>query len=85
MPVPKRVVESVSILTNLGLLTESKMVALMPRTIAEQFVRLGLLGILPLGADTRFGQVGFTVARERAPTAAAQRLITALLESRGAT
>ena len=77
---PKHIVESVSILTNLGLLMESNMVALMPRTIAEQFVRLGVLSILPLNIHHEFGQVGYSFSRDRAPTAATQRLIAALQE-----
>lgn len=77
---PKRLVESVSILTNLGLLLESSMVALMPHAVAEQFVRSGLLTILPLGVTSSFGKVGYTLCTDRAPTAATQRLLQALEE-----
>ena len=80
LEMPKRIVESVSILTNLGLLLESSMVALMPHAVAEQFVRAGLLSILPLGVVSAFGRVGYTVCADRAPTAATQRLLQALAE-----
>lgn len=78
---PKRIVESVSILTNLGLLLESSMVALMPYSVAEQFVRSGLLSILPIGVVSPFGKVGYTVYADRPPTAATQRLLSALQEA----
>ena len=80
LAMPQRVVESVSILTNLSLLMESPMVALMPHAVAEQFVRHGLLSILPLGVVSAFGKVGYTVCAERSPSAAAQRLLQALQE-----
>jgi DNA-binding transcriptional LysR family regulator len=81
---PRRIVESVSVLTNLGLLMESQMVALMPRTVAEHFVRSGLLSILPLDVQSSFGQVGYTLCADRPPSAATQRLISALREVAGA-
>ncbi|SFC05577.1 DNA-binding transcriptional regulator, LysR family [Polaromonas sp. OV174] len=80
MVVPKRIVESVSILTNLGLLLESSTIALMPYAVAEQFVRSGLLSILPLGVASPFGKVGYSLFADRPPTAATQRLLAALQE-----
>jgi DNA-binding transcriptional LysR family regulator len=80
LQMPVRAVESVSILTNLGLLMESPMVALMPHVVAEQFVRAGLLSVLPLGAASAFGKVGYTLCADRVPSAAAQRLVLALQE-----
>jgi DNA-binding transcriptional LysR family regulator len=77
---PCRTVESVSVLTNLGLLLESDMIALMPQAVAEQFVRAGLLSVLPMGLVSAFGKVGYTVSAQRTPTAAAQRLLMALQE-----
>lgn len=75
---PERIVESVSIMTNLGLLVDSEMIALMPFNVARKFVHLGLLSVLPLGQDIPFGQVGYTVAKGRTTTPATQRLIMAL-------
>lgn len=77
---PQRVVESVSIMTNLGLLVESNMLALMPFKVARTFVRLGLLSVLPLGREVLFGRVGYTLARARSSTPAAQQLLRALNE-----
>lgn len=48
LAMPKRLVESVSILTNLALLASNPMVALMPRSAAEQFARAGALAVLPV-------------------------------------
>lgn len=80
MTMPKRVVESVSILTNLRLLLDSTMVALMPYVVAKQFVRSDMLNILPLGKGSPFGKVGYTVCTDRSPSAATQRLLLALQE-----
>ncbi|NMG34213.1 LysR family transcriptional regulator [Azoarcus sp. TTM-91] len=80
MGMPRRVVESVSITTNIGLLLESDMVALMPFTAAEQFVHQGTLSVLPLRIQTSFGAVGYTLALGRTPTPAVERLLMALRE-----
>lgn len=81
---PSHAVESVSIMTNLGLLVDSHMVALMPFSVARKFVHLGLLTVLPLGQAVPFGQVGYTVARGRTVTPALQRFILALHDSAAA-
>lgn len=78
LPMPKRVVESVSILTNLGLVAGDAMVALMPQSAALRFAEAGLLAILPVQGLGPFSEVGYTVRADRAPTAAAQRFLAAL-------
>jgi DNA-binding transcriptional LysR family regulator len=78
---PKRLVESVSILTNLGLLMQGSTVAMMPQSAAAPFVDAGLLRVLPLGAMPAFGQVGCSVRTDRAGTPAAQHLQAALREA----
>lgn len=78
IPVPTRVIESVSIMTNMGLLVDSRMIALMPFSVARKFVHLGLLSVLPLGQHLPFGNVGYTIAKGRTITPANQRLIMAL-------
>jgi len=83
MAMPRKLVESVSFLTNLGMLLESSMVALMPYAVAEQFVRAGLLSILNLGVASPFGKVGYTLLADRAPTMATARLLSALEEVAG--
>jgi DNA-binding transcriptional LysR family regulator len=80
LPMPRRIVESVSVLTNLDLVTSASMVALMPQSVAERFVRAGLLTILPLPGLGPFSEVGYTVRADRAPTAATQNLLSALHE-----
>lgn len=78
---PVRIVESVSMLTNLGLLMQSQMIALMPFSVAREFVRLGLLSVLPLGHTSPFGRIGYTVYKGRAPSPATERLLLALRET----
>lgn len=78
LALPRRVVESVSILTNLGLLSSSSMVALMPQSAAERFAQAGLLSILPLEGPGPFCEVGYTIRSDRAPSAATQRFLAAL-------
>jgi len=81
LTLPKRVVESVSILTNLDLLASSPMVALMAHSAAERFARTGLLAILPLEGLGSFGAVGFTVRADREPTAVTERFLEALRDA----
>jgi DNA-binding transcriptional LysR family regulator len=75
---PTRIVESVSIMTNLGLLVDSNMIAIMPYKVAGKFVHLGLLNVLPVGQDIAFGYVGYTLAKGRAASPATQRLLLSL-------
>lgn len=81
LPMPRRLVESVSVLTNLGLVASGSMVALMPESAAERFAQAGLVSILPLKGLSPFGDVGYTVQSDRVPTAATQRFLTALSEA----
>ena len=78
LPMPRRVVESVSILTNLGLVSNTAMVALMSASAAESFAQAGLLAILPLQSLGPFSDVGYTLRSDRPPSAAGQRFLDAL-------
>ena len=78
LPLPSRVVYSVSILTNIGLLTRSAMVGLMPHSAAEPFEKAGLVSILPLGAIGTVGTVGYTMRADRPANATLARLVDAL-------
>ncbi|MCC6869304.1 MAG: LysR family transcriptional regulator [Burkholderiales bacterium] len=80
LELPRRVVYSVSVLANVGLLTRRPMVALMPRSAVEPFVGLGAVGLLPLGALGAFGTVGYTLRADREARGALQRFIVALEE-----
>ena len=75
---PRHVVESVSILTNLGLVSQTSMVALMPASAARRFAEAGLLAILPLVGLASVSQVGYTVRADRQPSAATQRFLATL-------
>ncbi len=80
IPKPVRIVESVSIMTSLGLLVDSNMVALMPFSVARKFVQLGLITMLPLPHTASSTQVGYTLAKGRSITPATARLLQALEE-----
>jgi DNA-binding transcriptional LysR family regulator len=83
LALPASVVHSVSLLTNLGLLTRTPTVALMPQSAAEPFVKAGMLAVLPLGPLGNFGTVGYTVRADRQRGAALARLIEALQDVGG--
>ena len=72
---PTDIVESLSILTNIGLLLRAPYVALMPRTAARQFSDAGLLRILDLPEMGAFGTVGYTLRLHREPSAACRTFI----------
>ena len=76
---PRRLVKSVSILTNIGLLARRPMVALMPQSVAAQLAAAGLVAVLPLPGVGPFSTVGYTRrARRLSGNAAVQRFIEAL-------
>ena len=81
LPLPARVVYSVSVLTNMGLLRRRPMVALMPQLAAQRFEETGLLSRLSLGPLEAFATVGYSVSSHRQPSAACQRFIEALRAS----
>lgn len=78
---PRRVVHSVSILTNIALLRRSTMVALMPMSAVTALQEAGLVAILPMGSLGVFGTVGYTVRSDRPQGAVLSRLTTALRDS----
>ena len=79
-PLPTDIVESLSILTNIGLL-RAPYVALMPRTAARQFSDAGLLRILDLPEMGAFGTVGYTLRLHREPSAACRTFIACLRDA----
>ncbi|KXU83830.1 LysR family transcriptional regulator [Paraburkholderia monticola] len=81
LPLPVDRVESLSMLTNLGMLLERACVALMPRAAAQQFVDAGLLAIVPLREAADFGAVGFSTRADRQVSPACERFIACLRES----
>lgn len=78
---PGRRIESVSILTNLGLLRTGRAIAAMPHSATRAFVDSGQWVALPLGPMPVFGQVGYTVRADRLERPVLRQFITALTES----
>lgn len=76
---PRKLVKSVSILTNIGLLVRRPMVALMPQSVAARLAADGLVVVLPVPSLGPFSTVGYTRrAQRRSDNAAVQRFIDAL-------
>lgn len=80
LSVPRRRVESVSILTNLGLLARRPMVALMPQSVATRLVKAGLIAMLPLPSLGPVGTIGYTLHSRRTRDMATEHLLNALHE-----
>ncbi|EJL92657.1 transcriptional regulator [Herbaspirillum sp. CF444] len=81
---PTNVVESQSVLTNIGLMQDSPSISLMPRAAARHFANLNLLSILALGdlgALGDSGDIGYSIRTDREPTPAAQAFIACLKEA----
>lgn len=78
LDMPARRVESVSILTNLWLVSSGAMVALMPESVADRFAAAGMVSILPMEGLGPFSDVGYTVRSDRPPGAATHRFLAAL-------
>jgi DNA-binding transcriptional LysR family regulator len=78
LTVPKDLIESLSVLTNLGLLIDAPRVALMPRVAATQFVRAGLLQIIDVPETGSFGSVGYSVRSNKALSPASELFVECL-------
>lgn len=87
--IPRRHVESVSTLTNVGVLKKTEAVGFMARKVAEHFVRLGLLHLLPLQVSNVGLHVGLVCLRQREREPALQQIramfhdVVSQLESAG--
>ncbi|MFK4441835.1 DNA-binding transcriptional LysR family regulator [Caballeronia udeis] len=81
LALPGNRVESLSMLTNIGLLLETACIGLMPRAAAQQFVAPGLLTILDVAESGDFGAVGFSIRADKRISPACQRFIACLRES----
>ena len=73
MRLPTRHVESLSLLTNIGILMHSDALALMPYDAAAQFLAMGVL--TPTDAFGAFGDVGYSIRADRPLTPACLRLV----------
>jgi DNA-binding transcriptional LysR family regulator len=81
LPLPTDIVESLSLLTNIGLLLDTPRIALMPRVAARQFAKAGLLRMLDLPETGAFGTVGFSVRSNKEQSAACRAFIECLKEA----
>ncbi len=77
---PSNIVESLSILTNIGLMARTDSVAMLPRTAAERFVREGVAVELPVNGLAPFGDVGISTWKDRELPPAARRLLQCLVD-----
>lgn len=75
---PRHATESLSLLSNLGILLNSDAIAALPSTAAFEFRRLGLVHILPLPTTIEFGKIGYSVHADRPLTPATLRFIDSL-------
>ena len=78
LSLPRSRVESISILTNVGLLARRPMVALMPHSVATRLASAGLVVVLPLPSLGSFSALGYTRRAEQGMNMALQHLIDAL-------
>jgi DNA-binding transcriptional LysR family regulator len=78
LPLPPNHVKSLSMLTNIGLLLEGNLIALMPRAAAMQFVEAGLLVTLNLPNTASFGDVGFSIRADKDVNPACKNFIQCL-------
>jgi len=76
----QRIVESLSILTNRMLVQETDMLAVMPGKLAQHYVDLGVVRILPVKLPAPSGPVGLITLLGRPLTLAATDLVQALRE-----
>ncbi|GAB3629409.1 LysR family transcriptional regulator [Pandoraea terrae] len=81
LPLPDDVVESLSILTNIGVMVRTPRVSLMPRAAAMPFVEAGLLCVLMDTPPGSFGDVGYSVRADKQPSPACALFIECLREA----
>jgi DNA-binding transcriptional LysR family regulator len=81
LPVPANRIESLSMLTNIGLLHQMLCLGLMPLAAAQQFVDAGLLAIVDLPESGDFGAIGYSVRAGKQISPACQRFIQCLSDS----
>lgn len=81
LALPTDIVESLSLLTNIGLLLETPRIAFMPRVAARPFVEAGLLRVVDLPEMGAFGTVGFSVRSNKVLSAACGGFVECLREA----
>ena len=75
LKLPVRIVESLSLGTNLGLLRTLDAIAFLPSSVAQYYAAMGDFKILPVQDLGHFGEVGYTVSSTRKLNPSAERLV----------
>ncbi|MGE8320102.1 MAG: LysR family transcriptional regulator [Comamonas sp.] len=83
LKLPDQPIESVSILTNLELIVQWNMAAMMPRSAARRFEQLGLVKTLAFAELEQVTRVGYTVRADRERSALVQNFIRVLQDASG--
>lgn len=78
LPIPESRIESLSLLTNLGVLHYSDAVAMLPRAVAKPLVDAGLIRVLLIQEELSFGTIGYSLRSHRLPTPTTNAFIKAL-------
>lgn len=80
LPLPADVIESLSPITNMGLLMDQRSLSFMSAGLAQLFLTARLLVRLDFAERWSFGDVGYAVRANRSPSLATQSFITCLKE-----
>jgi DNA-binding transcriptional LysR family regulator len=78
---PRRIVESMSLLTNKALLQGSDRLAVMPRDVAHEYTSWNILAILPVDLPDPTGPVGVITVKDRPQSRATVAMLAALREA----
>lgn len=80
---PRRIVESTSVLTNIALVRETEMLAVMPRDVTQQYSDMGLVRTVAVRLPAPSGPVGVVTVLGKTLLPAALDLIEALRQVAG--
>lgn len=78
LALPQNRIESLSLLTNLGVLKHSDAVTMLPSAAAQPLIEAGSLHALPIQENLPFGTIGYSLRRHRSPTPTTKAFIKAL-------
>jgi len=82
-PLPKGLIETASILTTTNLISQTRMVAVIPQSIATRYEHHGLLAIVPYALSHQLEAFGSILRRDRPPNRSAAALMALLQEHFG--
>ena len=80
LQLPVRIVESLSVGTNLGLLRTLDAIVLLPGSVARYYAAMGDFKVLPVSDLGHFGDVGYSVSTTRKLNPSAERLVAYVRE-----